>query len=103
MVYADHWDFITELDLKKERIYIKAKTIQTNKNLLVNKDKTENRTIKSEEIETEMEKRHQVRIKTLWSGRYKKEERFIKHCTIKQRTSMVNEMENKAKDKATSV
>ena len=21
MVYADHWDFITELDLKKERIY----------------------------------------------------------------------------------
>ena len=21
MVYVDHWDFITELDLKKERIY----------------------------------------------------------------------------------
>ena len=50
-----------------------------------------------------MEKRHQVRIKTLWSGRYKKEERSIKHCTIKQRTSMENEMENKAKDKAMSV
>ena len=29
MVYADHWDFITELDLKKERLYIKVKTIQT--------------------------------------------------------------------------
>ena len=29
MVYGDHWDFITELDLKKERMYIKVKTIQT--------------------------------------------------------------------------
>ena len=50
-----------------------------------------------------MEKRHQVRIKTLWSGRYKKEERSIKHCTIEQRTSIEKEMENKAKDKATPV
>ena len=33
----------------------KAKTLLTNKNLLVNEDKTENTTIKRKEIETEQE------------------------------------------------
>ena len=31
MVYPDDWNFITELDQKKERIYQKAKTILTKK------------------------------------------------------------------------
>ena len=34
-------------------IYQKAKAILTNKNLLVNEDKTENKSIKAKEIETE--------------------------------------------------
>ena len=35
MVHADDCNFITELEQKKERIYQKAKTILTNKNVLV--------------------------------------------------------------------
>ena len=58
MVYPDDWNFITELDQKKERIYQKAKTIL--KNLLVNEDYTENTTIKREAIETEEEWRNVI-------------------------------------------
>ena len=50
MVYADDCDFITELDQKKKRIYQKVKTIQTNKNLLVNQGKTENANIRRKEM-----------------------------------------------------
>ena len=60
MVYPDDWNFITELDQKKERIYQKAKTILTKKNLLVNEDYTENTTIKREAIETEEEWRNVI-------------------------------------------
>ena len=55
LVYANDCNFITDLDRKRERIYQKAKTILTNKNLLVNEDKSENTTIKREEAETEEE------------------------------------------------
>ena len=60
MVYPDDWNFITELDQKKERIYQKAKTIL--KNLLVNEDYTENTTIKREAIETEEEWRNVIML-----------------------------------------
>ena len=62
MVYPDDWNFITELDQKKERIYQKAKTILTKKNLLVNEDYTENTTIKREAIETEEEWRNVIML-----------------------------------------
>ena len=62
MVYPDDWNFITELDQKKERIYQKAKTILTKKNLLVNEDYTENTTIKREAIETEKEWRNVIML-----------------------------------------
>ena len=48
-VYGDDCDFITELYQKNESTYQKAKTILTNKNPLVNEDKTENTTIKRKE------------------------------------------------------
>ena len=51
MLYADDCNFITELEQKWERIYQKAKTILTNKNVLVNEDKTENTAIKRQVIE----------------------------------------------------
>ena len=60
MVYPDDWNFITELDQKKERIYQKAKTIL--KNLLVNEGYTENTTIKREAIETEEEWRNVIML-----------------------------------------
>ena len=60
MVYPDDWNFITELDQKKERIYQKAKTIL--KNLPVNEDYTENTTIKREAIETEEEWRNVIKL-----------------------------------------
>ena len=50
MVYADDCNFITELDQKKKRVYQKVKTIQTNKNLLVNQGKTENTNIRRKEM-----------------------------------------------------
>ena len=62
MVYPDDWNVITELDQKKERIYQKAKTILTKKNLLVNEDYTENTTIKREAIETEEEWRNVIML-----------------------------------------
>ena len=62
MVYPDDWNFITELDQKKERLYQKAKTILTKKNLLVNEDYTENTTIKREAIETEEEWRNVIML-----------------------------------------
>ena len=62
MVYPDDWNFITELDQKKERLYQKAKTILTKKNLLVNEDYTENTTIKREVIETEEEWRNVIML-----------------------------------------
>ena len=40
----------------------KAKTLLTNKNLLVNEDKTENTTIKRKEIETEQEWRNAIKL-----------------------------------------
>ena len=51
-----------ELEQKKERIYQKAKTILTNKNLLVNEDKTEKTTIKRKERETEEECRNVIKL-----------------------------------------
>ena len=63
IVYDDDWDFITELEQKKESIYQKAKTTLANKNLLVNENR-KNTTINRKEIETRgMEERHQIRIK----------------------------------------
>ena len=55
IMYAYDCYFITELEQKKERIYQKAKTILTNKNLPLNEDKTEHTTIKRKEMETEEE------------------------------------------------
>ena len=47
---------------KKESIYQKAKTILTNKNLLVNEDKTENTSIERKDIETEKEWRNIIKL-----------------------------------------
>ena len=62
IVNADDWDFITELEQKKERINQKAKTILTNKNLPVSEDKTGNKTIKRKKIETEEEWRNVIKL-----------------------------------------
>ena len=62
IVNADDWDFITELEQKKERINQKAKTILTNKNLPVSEDKTGNKTIKRKKIETEKEWRNVIKL-----------------------------------------
>ena len=41
IVYANDCDFITEMEMTKDKIYEKAKETMTSKNLLVNKEKTE--------------------------------------------------------------
>ena len=61
-VYGDDCDFITELYQKKESMYQKANTILTNKNLLVNEDKTENATIRRKEKEKEEEWRNIIKL-----------------------------------------
>ena len=101
MLYADDCDFMRELEQKKERVYQKAMTILTNKNLLVNEDKTENTTIKRKETETEEEWRNVIKLASKLGNREDIKRR--KDCYVKQRNCMENEMENKAKDKATLV
>ena len=62
MVKADDCNFMTEFEQKKERIHQKTKTILTNKNLLVNEDKTKNTTIKRKETETEEEWKNVIKL-----------------------------------------
>ena len=64
IVHADDWHLITELNQKKERIYQKAKTISTNKNLLVHEDKTENTAMKRKDIEAEDEWRNVIKLES---------------------------------------
>ena len=104
IIYGDDWDFITELKQKKESIYQKAKTILANKQKCTGQWKQNwkyNHQKKGIRNRRVMKECHQVRIKNWWPGRYKKEERTIRHCIIKQQRNMEKEMESKAKGKPT--
>ena len=62
MVHTDDCDFIPEVKRKKDRVYQKSMAILKNKHLLVDEDKTENKTIKRKEVETEEEWRNVIKL-----------------------------------------
>ena len=62
IVYADDFDFITEIEKTKDKIYKKAKEIMTSKNLLMNEEKTEYTTVKRGSKEGEREWRNVIKL-----------------------------------------
>ena len=62
IVYADDFDFVTEIEKTKDKIYEKAKEIMTSKNLLMNEEKTEYTTVKRESKGGEREWRNVIKL-----------------------------------------
>ena len=62
IVYADDFDFITEIEKTKDKIYEKAKEIMTSENLLMNEEKTEYTTVKRGSKEGEREWRNVIKL-----------------------------------------
>ena len=62
IVYADDYDFITEIEKTNDKIYEKTKEIMKSKNLSVNEKKSEYTTVKRGSKEEEREWRNVIKL-----------------------------------------
>ena len=76
IVYADDYDFITEIEKTNDNIYEKTKEIMKSKNLSVNEKKSEYTTVKRGSKEEEREWRNLIKLgKSLVIGKASREEK----------------------------